>query len=162
MADDAYPEDKLWEMMDDIKVAMLTTMKGDRMESRPMHAFVDRDSHAIWFLTKLETEKTQEVDEHSPVNLGFVDKDDDSYVSVSGNAQVIRDVAKQKELWNPFAEAWMPEGPEAPTTGLIKVTPVDATLWDAPSSKLVKMFQVAAANITQRPPKQQEVHHVKL
>ena len=74
---------------------------------------------------------------------------------------MLRDPAKAKELWNAFAEAWMPEGPEAPTTALIEVTPKHATLWDSPS-KIVQLFQVAAANITQKPPSGGEVTHVTL
>lgn len=30
-------------MIDDIRVAMLTTKLGDKLESRPMYAYLDRD-----------------------------------------------------------------------------------------------------------------------
>jgi len=162
MTDDRYPEEKLWEMMEDIRVAMLTTKRGEELDSRPMHAYIDRDARCIWFITNLDTDKTHEIQEGQPVNLGFVDKDDQNFVSLSGHARVVRDVAKQKELWNPFAEAWLPQGPEAPDVGLIRVDPIHATYWDSPSSRIAKMWEVAKANITQSPPDNDEVRKVNL
>lgn len=162
MSDDRYPETKLWEMIDDIRVAMLTTKRGDRLESRPMHAYLDRDARCLWFITPLDTEKTHEIADGEAVNLAFVDKDDQTYVSLNGHARVVRDVAKQKELWNAFAEAWLPQGPEAPDVGLIRVDPIDATYWDSPSSKIAKLWEVAKANATQTPPDNDEVRKVSL
>ncbi len=158
MADDTA---KFWKMIEDIRVAMLTTETSNGLESRPMSAYVDRDTHSIWFITRIDSEKTNEIKDDAHVNLAFADSKANSYVSVTGTARVVRDPTKTKELWNPFAEAWMPEGPEAPTTGLIHVTPSHATLWDSPSGVL-QMIRVAAANFTQSPPKADTVKHVTL
>ncbi len=158
MADDTA---KFWKMIDDIRVAMLTTETTDGLQSRPMSAYVDKDTSSIWFITRIDSDKTEEIKDDSHVNLAFADAKANSYVSVTGTARVVRDPAKTKELWNPFAEAWLPEGPEAPTTGLIHVTPQHATFWDSPSGVL-QMVRVAAANITQSPPKTDKVTHVTL
>lgn len=162
MNDERYPETKLWDMIEDIRVAMLTTLRGDKLESRPMHAYLDREARCLWFLTELGSEKTQEIAEGESVNLAFVDKDDHSYISLNGRARVLRDVEKQKQLWSPFAEAWMPQGPEAPEVGLIRVDAVEATYWDSPSSKLAMLWEVAKANVTQMPPDSSEVRKVNL
>lgn len=160
MSDDRYPEAKLWDMIEDIRVAMLTTKRGERLESRPMHAFVDRDQRCLWFITELGSEKTHEIAEGEAVNLAFADKDDQSYISVTGHARVVRDVAKQEELWGPFAQAWMPQGPRGEDVGLIRVDPVDATYWDSPSSKIVTLWEVAKANLTKNPPHNSDVGKV--
>lgn len=152
---------KLWDMIDEIRVAMLTTEHGGTLESRPMSAYSDREARLIWFITRTDTDKTHEIAAESQVNLAFGDKSSNRFVSVSGTAEVVRDTAKQKELWNPFAEAWLPEGPEAPTTGLIKVTPVHGTLWDSPG-KLAQLFNVAKANVTQTPASSGDVAHVDI
>ncbi len=162
MTDTRYPEAKLWEMIEDIRVAMLTTRRGDRLESRPMHAYVDPGENCLWFLTELGSEKTLEIAEGESVNLAFVDKDDQSYISVTGRARVVRDLAKQRQLWNAFAQAWMPEGPEGEDVGLIRVDPIDATYWDSPSSKLAVLWEVAKANLTKEPPSNSEVRKVNL
>lgn len=152
---------KLWDMIDDIRVAMLTTEAGGGLESRPMSAYVDKDAGLIWFITKIESNKTDEIKDDAHVNLAFADSNANKYVSVTGTARIVRDPAKQKELWNPFAEAWLPEGPESPTTELICVTPAHGTVWDSPG-KLAMLVKVAKANITQTPPKDDKVTHVSL
>jgi general stress protein 26 len=152
---------KVWDMIDDIRVAMLTTQTATGLVSRPMSAYVDKACHAIWFITKIDSDKTNEIKDDAHVNLAFADSKGNKYVSVTGTARVVRDPAKQKELWNPFAEAWLPEGPEAPTTGLIHVSPAQATLWDSPG-KLAMLVKVAKTNVMQTPPKDDDVTHVTL
>jgi general stress protein 26 len=152
---------KFWDMIDDIRVAMMTTETANGLESRPMSAYVDKDAHTITFITRIDSNKTDELKDDAKVNLAFANASSNKYVSVTGTARVGRDPAKQKELWNPFAEAWLPEGPEAPTVGLIHVTPDHATIWDSPG-KLAMLVKVAKANITQTPPKDDKVTHVTL
>ncbi len=152
---------KFWTMIDDLRVAMMTTETANGLESRPMSAYVDKDAHTITFITKLDSEKSGEIAADAHVNLAFADASANKYVSVTGTARVTRDVARQKELWNAFAEAWLPEGPEAPTVGLIDVTPAHATIWDSPG-KIAQLVRVAAANLTQTPPKDDRVTRVDL
>ena len=161
MAEDKDVDGRLWDMIEDIRVAMLTTAAGHSLESRPMSAYVDKEARLIWFLTRIDSGKTDEIADDAQVNLAFADTAGKSFVSVSGTARVVRDIAKQKQLWNAFAEAWMPEGPEAATTALICVRPAHGTYWDSPG-KLATLFQVAKANITQTPASSGDVRHVSL
>ena len=149
---DTHPETKLWDLIEKIRTTMLVTRSGDCLESRPMSAYPDRDAKRIYFITPMNTDKTHEIAEGDTVNLAFADTSGQNYVSVEGHARVLQDVALQKKLWNAFAEAWLPQGPEAPDVGLIEVTPSQATYWDSPSLKLVQLWQVAVANVTQTPP----------
>lgn len=162
MADDPYPENKLWDIIAEIRVAMMTTRHGDKLESRPMHSYVDREARCLWFITPLDSAKTHDVEDGAVINLAFADIDESHYVSLNGRAQVVRDVAKQKELWNAFAEAWLPQGPEAPDVALIRVDPIDATYWDSPSGRLATFWEVAKATVTQRRPDSDEVRKVNL
>ena len=152
---------KFWDLIADLRVAMMTTETPNGLESRPMSAYVDKDSHTITFITRLDSGKTEDLKDDAHVNLAFANASTNKYVSVTGTARVARDPAKQKELWNPFAEAWLPEGPEAPTTALIHVTPSSATIWDSPG-KLAMLVKVAKANLTQTPPQDDKVTHVTL
>ena len=143
--------DKLWDTIKDIRTGMLTTQGPDGLDSRPMSASVDRAAGKLWVHHPHRQRKTGEIANDAAVNVAFAAPGSNTWVSVSGTARVVRDAGKAKQLWSPFAEAWMPEGPDAPTTALIEVTPSHATIWDAPN-KLVQLVQVAAANITQKPP----------
>lgn len=155
------PEAKMWEMIDHIRIAMMTTRNGEQLQSRPMNAYVDRDHKKVYFITPLDTEKAHEIGAGDPVNLAFVDRSTETYVSVEGHARVMRDEGLQKKLWNAYAEAWLPQGPNAPDVGLIEVTPSEATYWNSPSSKLVQLWKVGVANVLQSPPKN-EVEHISL
>jgi len=59
-----------------------------------------------------------------------------SWVSVSGTAEIIRDQLKARELWNPFVEAWLPEGPQDPNIVLIRVQADTAEYWDSPGGRV--------------------------
>ena len=154
--------EKLWDAIEAIRTAMLTTVTADgSLDSRPMSAQLDRADRSLWFITSFDTGAAHEIADGAEVNVAFGDTGGRTWASVSGTARVVRDPVKAKALWSPFAEAWLPEGPEASNVALIHVTPSHGTLWDMPS-KLVQLFQVAKANVTQTPPDGGEVVHVAL
>lgn len=140
---------RVWDAVEDLRTGMLTTEGANGLESRPMSASVDRATGSLWFITRIDSDKTGEIAEDAHVNVAFAGSS--KWVSVTGTARVVRDAAKAKSLWSPFAQAWMPEGPEAPTTALIEVRAAHATLWDEPG-KIAQLFNVAVANLTKSPP----------
>jgi general stress protein 26 len=36
----------------------------------------------------------------------------DTWISISGRADIVDDTVRARELWNGFVEAWLPQGPE--------------------------------------------------
>lgn len=138
-------ERKLWSLIGDIKTAMLTSTDGDMLRSRPMHGFVDEENRLLWFFTKRSAHKTAEIDQDSHVNLAYADPKQQQYVSISGGAQLIVDSDKAKELWNPFVQAWFPEGPEGSDVALIRVSAEQGEYWDGPSSSLVQLWRISKA-----------------
>lgn len=102
----------------------------------------------IWFFTKDDTPKVDELQNNTQVNLSYADPDDSLYVSVSGRASVIKDKAKAAELWNPALKAWFPQGLEDPHLVLIKVEADMAEYWDSPSNRMVQLFGMVKAAIT--------------
>src|SRR5258707_437688 len=53
--------DRVWEIMDDIPICMVTTHAGGRMRSRPMHAIPDRDAGCVFFVTDTRAGKAEEL-----------------------------------------------------------------------------------------------------
>jgi general stress protein 26 len=92
------------------------------------------------------------------VNLSYANVDKDSYLSVTGTARVIEDMAKKKNLYGPLAKAWFPDGPEDPELELIEVTIDEAEYWDVKQSKLRQIFTMAKAAATGHPPKNMADH----
>ncbi len=140
---------KLGELIEDMNVAMLTTISenGD-LESRPM-APQEMDSEgAIWFLTDSRSQKTKSIDH---VNLTFSQASDGKYVSLSGYAEISSDRQQVHRLWSVFAKPWFPDGPDSPNVILLKFIPTGAEYWDAPHSSTIRLFAMAASIVAGKP-----------
>jgi len=143
---------KLAELVKDIRVAMLTTVdKEGEFRSRPMATSEIKEEGVIYFFTQAHTPKTEELDKNHKVNICFVDRDDQVYVSVSGQATVIRDQAKINELWTPFLKAWFPKGKEDQNINLLRVEISKAEYWDSPGNRMVQLLGMTKAAITGKP-----------
>lgn len=130
----------LWTLVKDIRMAMLTTLDPEGgLRSRPMATQQKDFDGDLWFFTRASSGKVDEAQMHSEVNLSYANPNDNRYVSVSGTAQLIRDQAKNKELWNPLLKAWFPKGLEDPDLALLKVHVQRAEYWDSPSSTMVQI-----------------------
>lgn len=152
MAQHDEPMAKLWSMIKDIKVAMMTTWDGEQMHARPMHGYQKEFAGKLYFFTKLNSGKTDEIGRYDKLNLAYADIGNNSYVSVAGHGRITTDRAKLKEFWSPMASAWFSKGLDDPDLGLIEVDADSAQYWDSTSSSMVYLWQVAAANLTGREP----------
>jgi general stress protein 26 len=152
---DAAAQQKVWELIREVEVAMMVTMDEEgRFRGRPMVAVKqDKFDGELWFFTKAGTPKTKEVEEDERTLLAYSDPKAQNYVSVGGHARVVRDAAKQKELWGESLRVWFPGGPEGPDVALMKVTVDGAEYWDAPSSTFLHAYGYVKAVATGKPPK---------
>jgi general stress protein 26 len=136
--------DRVWELAEKIGICMFVTWDGERQRARPLAATLDREAHAIWFLTDVDGHKDDEAEAFPKVTLAFADNPGSKYVTITGRAEIFRDEARIKELWSPFAKAWW-DSPEDPGIRVIKVTPEDAELWDTPNGLLTRASFVVSA-----------------
>lgn len=140
---------KLWDKVNDIKIAMFTTKDDDgQLRSRPMYTQQNEFDDYIWFFTKDDSPKIKEIIKDMDVNLSYANPDDSLFVSVSGKAILVKDRDKARELWNPMYKAWFPEGLDDPHLALIRVDVSTAEYWDSPSNKMVQLFGMAKAAVT--------------
>ena len=142
----------LAKLIQDIKFAMLTTAEPDgSLRSRPM-AIQQKDFDGVlWFFTKAESGKVDEVHEDHHVNVSFSSPEKSQYVSVSGLARLVRDKAKAQELWSPANKAWFPQGVDDPELALLRVDVSKAEYWDTPSSTVVHVVGFVKALATGTP-----------
>lgn len=145
----------LWELIEDIKFAMFTTRHGNgHLHSRPMttqNSHLDENS-SLWFFMSRRSDAVADFSSDASVNVVYADPGADSYVSVSGNAAVVDDLAKKQALWSKPTEAWFPGGPTDPDLALVEVRITHANYWDVKSSKIVQLYAMAKAAITGKPP----------
>src|SRR5258705_9459232 len=98
--DNTRDQDRAWEQMKKIGFAMLVTHDGDKLRARPMGAYLERESNAIYFLTDARRHKDEEITRNPNVNVSFADAGDQKYVSVTGIAVVSNDRGKIKQLFS--------------------------------------------------------------
>jgi general stress protein 26 len=123
------------EMIQGIPYAMLSTIDdAGEIHSRPMAAQQSSFDGTLWFLTRGKTAKCLEIRKDKRVNVSYAEPDENRFVSMSGNAEVIHDDAKLKALWSPLYKAWFPNGVDDPELSLIRVTITHAEYWDATRS----------------------------
>ncbi len=135
--------DKVWELIKDIHIAMLTTADSSgALYSRPMATQQASFTGDLWFLTGQHSGKVEEIQHDAHVNLTYTDAKNSSFVSVAGRAEISKDRAKIEELWNPLYKAWFPEGVNDPEVRVLKVRVDGAEYWEAPSSAIVRYFRI--------------------
>ena len=139
---------KLKELLEAIDFCMMTTIDGGQMRCRPMSTQAAEFDGEVWFFTRDNTHKMDEIAKDDRVCLGYSNPNDNTYVSVSGRGEISKDRAKMEELWNPILKAWFPDGLDDPNICLMKVTAEHAEYWDASSGKLVQLFGFVKALAT--------------
>jgi general stress protein 26 len=88
----------------------------------------------LWFFTYAQSYKVFEAVEHPQCNVTFSDVKNNSYVSISGLARLVKDPDKISMLWKPHLTAWFPDGINTRDLALLKVTAERAEYWDGPSA----------------------------
>ena len=156
MTDHAAHQDAIKKVADLIKsidFGMLTTMDSEgRLHSRPMSSNKDVEFDGdVWFFTYAATPKVYELENKPYVNVSFSDPKTQTYVSLSGRAELVRDHAKMEQLWQPALKAWFPKGLDEPDIALIKVNADQAEYWDSPASPIAHVISLAKVAVTGRP-----------
>ncbi|KKK36712.1 general stress protein [Mesobacillus campisalis] len=131
--------EKLRELIKDIDTAMLTTKAPEGLVSRPMKTQDVEFDGDLWFFTKKDTDKYQEFLMDADVNVAYVG---DSYVSVSGKAEIVEDLEKKKELWSTAYEKIMQTTYDDPNVILVKVHAEAAEYWETGSITKQAVFML--------------------
>jgi general stress protein 26 len=139
---------KLNDLIKGIKTAMLTTIDKGVLRSRPMQTQEFDFDGDLWFFTSSNTHKAEEIENDNRVNVSYAAPSVNTYVSVSGTAEIVKDQAKIDEYWNDILKAWFPEGKDSPDLVLLKVSVEQAEYWDSPSSTIVQIAGFVKAMAT--------------
>jgi general stress protein 26 len=153
--------EQLYELIDGIETAMMTTRTSDgSLVSRPMATQKRTPGTDLWFVTNVETAKIDELIADPHVNLGYYNNRTREYVSVSGLAHVTQDPARIHELYSKDWKAWFGDeggerdgGPNDPRLALIEVQAQSATYLKADRPYIMTLFGVVKGMISGHPPR---------
>lgn len=162
------PKEKLYDLIDQIEVAMFTTRRADgRLVSRPMATQKRATGADLWFVTSRDSEKLIEIGEDPHVNLAYYKDRTREWVSISGTARIVDDREKVRELYQPDWRAWFGDaggpndgGPNDPRMVLIGVDIDQALYLELNKPQAVVLFEVVKGIITGKAPDVGEVKRV--
>jgi general stress protein 26 len=160
---------KLYETIDDIEIAMMTTRRPDgHLRSRAMATQKAAAGADLWFVACDGTSKLDEIAHDPHVNLAYYRDGNREWVSVSGLATISRDRAKIHELYASDWKAWFPdEGdprhgtPDDPRMVLIGVQVHAAEFLDITKPKPVLLFEFVKGWLTGSDPDFGEMHSLQ-
>lgn len=155
MPDEHSGVDKVADVIKDIKTCMLTTTGADGLLSRPMVVQQVRFDGDLWFVTDGGSTKVAQI-RHGDGRVNAAFATGDTWLSLTGTAEVTHDDGKAQELWNANLDTWFPQGPSTPGLTLIKVHADSAEYWDldvsGPVGAVSGVIKLATARIKgQRP-----------
>ncbi|WP_375502280.1 pyridoxamine 5'-phosphate oxidase family protein [uncultured Jatrophihabitans sp.] len=144
---DAEKAATLVELVKDIRIAMLTTVDDEgHLTARPMAQQDVQADGDLWFF----------VEKSSPTAANLVGRpqagvalsSNDTWVSLSGTAEIVDDVARAKELWNPWVEAWLPQGPEDDSVALVHFRAEAGEYWETAGGRVASALSFVKAKVT--------------
>jgi general stress protein 26 len=161
--------DKLYEMIDDLDTAMLTTRRPDgHLVSRAMANQKRAPGADLWFVTSTETQKVDELEDEPHVNLAYYKDRTREWISVSGIAKISQDRETIRQLYAPDWKAWFAKGddPKAGTEDdpriiLIGVDVHSAVYLEVNKPQPVVIFELVKGWVTGKAPDIGRMHQVR-
>ena len=160
--------EKLYEHVDDIEIAMMTTRRPDgHLQSRAMATQKRADGADLWFVTLEGSQKLRDIADDPHINLSYYKDRTREWVSVSGLASPTRDRQKIHELYAPDWKAWFPKSGDPrdgsaddPRMVLIGVDVHAAAFLEVNKPQPVVLFEVVKGFFTGSTPEIGEMHHI--
>ncbi|MEO8770064.1 MAG: pyridoxamine 5'-phosphate oxidase family protein [Ferruginibacter sp.] len=142
---------KLKELTRAINICMFSTdiENAEGAITRPMAVQQTDTDNFLWFFSSKDSNKNKEISKNNFIQLYFSDPGKSTYVSITGNAEiVIDDKQKIEEMWNPLMKTWFQEGKDDPKISLIKVMPVDGYYWDSTGNRFTNFFKMIGSVVS--------------
>jgi general stress protein 26 len=160
---------KLYEMIEESKVAMMTTRRRDgRLRSRPMANQKQAGGADLWFVTFEGAGKLEDIEHDPHVNLSYFRESKMEWVSISGIARVSRDRQIIRELYASDWKIWFPEEGDPrhgtsddPRMVLMGVEVEMAEFLEVNKPKPVVFFEIAKGWLTGSEPDVGEMHKLE-
>ncbi len=141
--------EKLYDMIEKVKIAMLTTVEPDgSLHTRPMANQEADENGALWFFAEKGSAVETNVRANSHVSLGFSDPHGSDYVAVSVTGTLTDDKATIAAKWSDILTAWFPQGKDDPKIVLLQVKPAKGEFWDTKSGLLYTAVSYVKSKLT--------------
>jgi general stress protein 26 len=159
----------LYERIDDIEIAMMTTRRRDgHLRSRAMATQRSSPGADLWFVTREGTSKLDEIAADPHVNLSYFRSSNTEWVSVSGEAELSRDRDTIRDLYASDWSMWFGKEGDSrhgtaddPRIVLIGVTVHAAEFLAIDTPRPLLLFELAKGWLTGTEPQLGEMHRLE-
>ena len=161
---------KLYEMIDDLDVAMMVTRRADgHLVSRAMANQKRAAGADLWFVTSKETHKVEELEDEPYVNLSYYKDRTREWVSVSGVAKISQDRETIRKLWAEDWKMWFGKADGDPKAGtaddprivLIGIDVQSAVFFEMDKPQPVVLYELVKGWVTGTEPDLGKMHQVR-
>jgi general stress protein 26 len=160
---------RLYEHIDDIEIAMMTTRRADgHLQSRAMATQRRTAGADLWFVTMAGSGKLADIAADPHVGLSYYKDRTREWISVSGVASISHNRSTIRELYAPDWQAWFGnEGDprhgtsDDPRMVLIGVDVHAAAFLEVNKPQPVVLFELVKGWVTGEAPDIGEIHHVR-
>lgn len=140
---------KIQDMTGDGNIVLFCCNLGHQpFDATPMSTQAVEEDGTIWFYSARDSDRNRYVQQDARVQLLYGDSGSQDYLSLYGQAEIVQDREKAKELWTSFAKVWFPDGPADPNLSLIRFRPSDGFYWDTKHGKMVAFAKMVASMMT--------------
>jgi general stress protein 26 len=158
---DTDKHEHLYDLVKDIKTAMLITRAGGKLHARPMSVAELRPDADAYFAAALDSPKVAEIEADPLAMITF--QDGGQYAVISGNARIVRDRALIDRLWSDAWKVWFPGGKDDPSLCLIKLEAQEGEYWDSSGTRGLKyLFEGVKSVLQGSRPETDETQHGKV
>lgn len=159
MSAELSSREQLHEVLAAFEHGMLVTRTGDgALRARPMAVAEIGADDTIWFTTSDQSGKIDEIAADAHVCITF--QEGHRFVSLSGEAFLVHDREKQRQLWREAWRPWFPGGEDDPHLVLLRVVPSEGEYWDRGGMQGLKyLFEAVRARVERRPMQTDEREH---
>jgi general stress protein 26 len=141
------PARRVDEVLDGVRVAMLTTESADGIEARPL-TIVAQDTDTLWFLVSRRAHWLNSVILSSQQSLlAFEDARHSSYVCLIGTLRLDDEPDRVRDLWTAPARAYF-DGPDDPDVVALAFDVTGGRWWDGPDGRIGQSLALAHAIVT--------------
>jgi len=140
---------KITSLLEDFRFGMFTTIDGGKPVARPFTIQEVEDGGDLWFLVSKQSSAVQQL--AADPRAGVALSSNDSWVSLTGTAQVVDSQERVDRYWSPVVEAWFPDGKEDPSVTVLKVSADGGEYWDTPGSRVATAIAFVKAKVTGEP-----------
>jgi general stress protein 26 len=161
--------EKLYNQIDDIEIAMMTTRRADgHLQSRAMATQKRAPGADLWFVSREDTPKLRDLEADPHVNLSYYKDRTREWISVSGLAHPSRDHETIHALYATDWKMWFPDegdprhGTEDdPRLVLIGVDVHAAVFLEVNKPQPIVLYEMVKGWLTGAEPAIGEVHHIR-